>query len=385
MLIADYVYMSSQKTLNQYALKYRPRTWDEVRGQEGTVKEMRKRSTTEVWPTVSLLQGPTGCGKTTVAFLQAAAMQCNHLDADGNPCGECEHCRDIFDENFDRGCTHMLDGASAGKDEVIATMRHATHSKPLYGKKHVFIVEEIDQMSPAAKKSLLKILEKPSPWIHFILLSMTGADGDKVPLSIADRALTYHFKSLKELDIAYAAKAVLEQEGVWATLPPEFKKEGFFTIVNNSGGSMRRALKLLNRAVFAEFFTTEEIEDNFLFLSESSALETLNALVSGDKATYVARVESMRVKRTIIEWLNLTNYLLLRYEENELAPGTDTSASTKLLSKLSSDIRQKVFLEVTNVTHKLRHGFTTPSVGARELIRMFNSIHTKITDIPVRG
>ena len=270
----------------------------------------------------------------------------------------------------------MLDGGSAGKDEVIDLMSKATHTKPLYGKKHVFIVEEIDQMSSAAKKSLLKILEKPSPWIHFILLSMTGADGDKVPASIADRALTYHFKPLVERDMAYAAKHVLEQEGKWHTLPAEFKKEGFFAIINNAGGSMRRALKLMDRAVFAEFFTIAEIEDNFLFLSESSALKTLEALLNGDKAVFVEAVEDMRKKRTINEWVNLTTYFILRHEEDELMGGEyDKTPSTALLNRLDYNTLLRFRSAFSQLADDLRGGFMVPAFGARKLLHVFKALH----------
>ena len=384
--------MSKQitQTSSQLPLKYRPSFWDGVKGQAGIVKGLQARSKKDNWPTVTLLQGPTGVGKTTVAFIQAAAMQCNHLDEEGNPCGECDSCKDIFGHRFTRGGTMLLDSGTSGKDEVVEMMNIASHTKPVISKKHVFIVEEIDLLSPAAKNALHKILENPSRYIHFILLSMTDSNSNgKVPPSIADRAVPYHFKPLVERDIAYVLKDICEKEGKWGAMPPEFKKEGIFLIVNNAGGSLRRALKYLDRVLAEDILTVAELEEAFQFLSETTTLDILRALIEQKDEVFVRALEDLRRKTDLVEWMTLVSYFFLRFEESELMDRDfDTSPAVAYLRKCDPYKRQLVGAEILQLFDSMRGGFVTPTLLARKMLFMYKKIKhasTMAATLPTRS
>ena len=62
--------------VTQYSICYRPRTWEEVYGQETTVRELRNRVLNNNFPKVTLFQGPYGTGKTTLAHIFAACIFC---------------------------------------------------------------------------------------------------------------------------------------------------------------------------------------------------------------------------------------------------------------------------------------------------------------------
>lgn len=386
--------MKEQKTLevSQYALVHRPRTFDEVKGQANIVKEFKQRSTMNKFPSAMLFQGPTGTGKTTLAFLVAAAIQCGHTDEKGNPCGECESCRDIFEEKFSRGCTHMLDGSSSSKDDVIQRIEESVHTVPMHGPKHVFIIEEIDQLSTAAKNAFHKFLEKPSPYVHFILLSMTDANGNKVPQSIMDRCQPYHFKNIVEKDIAYALKGILEKEGLWADLPAEFKKEGLFMLVNNAKGSLRRAIQFLERAMIGEFFTIKDIEDNFKFLSETSTLGVLESILTGKAEKAVKGLEEMRKEGNIVDWVHIVAFFLLRHEQNVVSETAfDESPSSSLFKRIQKntpEVYVKFYTRFMQLVEAIRHGpYMTNTHVNLQVLQMIKELHADKNPekIPVRG
>ncbi len=358
--------------VTQYSLAHRPKVFENVKGQDNIVKEMLQRSKMNKFPSAMLFQGPTGTGKTTLAFLAAAAIQCKHKDEKGNPCGECATCKDIFDEKFSRGCTHMLDGSSSSKDDVIDLIEQTVHTVPLHGPKHVFIIEEIDQLSTAAKNSFHKFLEKPSPYVHFILLSMADSGGSKVPQSIMDRCQPYYFKNITERDVAYTLKHILAEEGLWDELPAEFKKEGIFLIVNNAKGSLRRAIQFLERAMIGEFFTVKEIEDNFKFLSESSSLGTLKMMIEGEGKKLSNELEAMRKENKAVDWVFLVSFFLFRHRQNVMTgEKVDESPSSSLLGKLYSKqpaVYKELEKGIKSISEEVRHGSYMTSTHVSHLL-----------------
>ena len=374
--------------VTQYTLSHVVKSFEDIAGQKHITNELRERSIQDKYPTAMLFQGPTGVGKTTTALVTAASMQCMNKTPQGDPCGECSSCKDIFNKEWIKGSTIMLDGGTASsKDDVIEMINRCAHSRPTIGKKHVIIIEEIDQLSTGAKNALHKILEKPSPYIHFILLSMTELNGNKVPASIKDRCQPYNFKPVSETATAFAMKQMLEKEGIWCDLPQEFIKEGFFLIVNNSGGSLRRAYNNLERCIMAKFFTVDEIEENLGFLSEDTVLRTFEALIKGKADDFIGDLENMRNKRTLIEFFNLTNYFLLKYEENSLVTDPqDNSPSTHLLNKVHPlQIVELVDIYAEIQDYLTKGYYTSPTTLARIYLKGFKKIkHVKKPNVQLR-
>ena len=151
----------------QLSIRLRPRTLDEVYGQSTVVKALKKRIMNQDIPNAMLLKGMTGTGKTTVAQIIAMALNCTDNNTPSrSPCGKCASCRSIMEEKFDRN-TVRLDGGASSKSDVLDFAR-LVEGAPFYDRNKVFIIEETDQLSTAAKNSLLKILEKPMKNVFFI-------------------------------------------------------------------------------------------------------------------------------------------------------------------------------------------------------------------------
>lgn len=262
----------------QYSIKYRPRKWEEVFGQNDIVKSLRKRVIEDNIPKAILLQGQFGIGKSTLAYLFSAAVQA-HLE-DGNPDWNHPSNKSIVNETFDRD-TMLLDGSQlSGKDDMVGFMS-TLKTKPMYDRKRIYIIEEVDQLSNAAILSLLKILENPSSNTHFILLSMEN----KVPAAIKSRCQVYNLKPLKLADTMRAMKHVMEETGDWnrEEIPQQFKTEGLASIASSSKGSLRTAMQNLEACLNAEAYTKEEIESLLNTVDEVSASNILMGLLDKSK------------------------------------------------------------------------------------------------------
>lgn len=248
--------MKEAEKTSQYSILYRPHTWDEVYGQDMVVKALRKRAIDNNFPKATLLVGPYGTGKTTIAEILAACMQATLPD--GNPDWSHASNRVILDETFTRD-TQRLDGSQIGGKGDIVEFTSILKVKPMFDRKRVLIIEEADQLSSAAQNALLKVLEDPGANTHFILLSMNDKGGVSAP--IKSRCQVFSIKSLKTKELMIAMKHVMELAGTWndENIPDEFKLKGLSLIAAASKGSLRVALQNLEACITAGVFSEEAI------------------------------------------------------------------------------------------------------------------------------
>ena len=267
--------------MNQYSIKYRPRTFNDLIGQPALLRDLEKRRKTMNWPRAMLLRGNFGTGKTTAAHIIAMTLQCTQLTATNDPCGECPSCRSIKQERFDRD-TEMLDGGQLGHKDSVIDFTSNSRMRALYDKNRIYIIEEADQLSTAAVNALLKILEAPQDNVYFILLSMVN---NGIPPAIRSRCQTFNFNPINVKDTMQALKYIMEQEGLWQdeNIPVEFRTEGLAAIAVASKGSLREAFQLLERCIVGEHWTQEEIQQAFNVVDETSTFNVLKGLLALSK------------------------------------------------------------------------------------------------------
>lgn len=276
--------LMSQDT--QWSIKYRPQTLDDVFGQPVAVKALKQCTKEHKFPGNILIRGPFGTGKTTLAHIIAATIQCQNPNPDGSPCGHCKSCQDILSENFSRN-TEVLDGSQLGQKDSIVQLSETLSMPALYDNSRVIIIEEADQLSPAAKVAMLKILERPldpnpKKRVYFILLSMIK---NGIPAAIKSRCQTYDLKPVSIKDTMYALKAILEKERLWndASIPQEFKLQGLGLIATMSKGSLREAVQNMELCVRAKLFDPKEITESFGTVNELATYQILNGLLTYSK------------------------------------------------------------------------------------------------------
>jgi len=326
--------------MSQLAIDLRPRKIQDVYGQESVVNEVGKMLKSKDWPTAMLMKGSTGTGKSTVAYIVAAAINCSSPLEDGNPCGVCASCKSIMEERFGRDTIRLNANENGGKSDILDLNAYADVA-PMYDPKKVIIIEEADSLSTAAKSALLKLLENPKKNIHYILLSMVNGG---IPAPIKSRCQTYSFKSFGAKDIMLALKGILEALNLWEgeALPKSFKFEGLASLATSSGGSLREAVQNLQKCLTGEYYTREAILDNLGVMDSGTLNEALTALLDKKPNVFYQQIENLNIP----DFFNLAYSIVtdaLIYKMTNYCKSDFYEESNKVLSK-HPKLRQVVAL-----------------------------------------
>ena len=134
-------------------LRYRPKRFSEVKGQDHVIKAIRTSVRDGKVGHAYMLHGPRGTGKTTTARILAKALNCTNLGSDGEPCCECESCISIEqNRSFD---LYELDAASNNKvDDMRTLLERVNLATP--GRSKVYLLDEVHMLTPGAENALLK-------------------------------------------------------------------------------------------------------------------------------------------------------------------------------------------------------------------------------------
>ncbi len=215
--------------------KWRPRTFDEVVGQQHITETLKRQVASGRLSHAYLFTGTRGTGKTSCAKILSRAVNCQN-PVNGNPCNACPACLGI--ENGSILDVLELDAASNnGVDQVRALRDEAVYT-PAAVRKRVYIVDEVHMLSTPAFNALLKILEEPPEHLLFILAT---TELHKVPATIKSRCQQFAFKRILPGDIAARLSFVAQQENI------SLSQDGAALLARLADGGMRDALSLLDQ------------------------------------------------------------------------------------------------------------------------------------------
>lgn len=217
--------------------KFRPDTFDEVKGQEHIVTTLKNQLMHDRVGHAYLFCGTRGTGKTTVAKLMAKAVNCEHPTENG-PCGECDSCRAIADGSSLN--VIEIDAASNNGVDNIRQIKEAVQYSPAQGKYLVYIIDEVHMLSAGAYNALLKTLEEPPEYVIFILAT---TDEHKLPVTIKSRCQRYDFHRISLETITDRLEEIVAREGGSAT------RDALKFIARSADGSMRDALSILDECI----------------------------------------------------------------------------------------------------------------------------------------
>jgi DNA polymerase III gamma/tau subunit len=245
------------------AINERPFSFDAMCGQKGIISEFKKRSLTRDFPSVMIFAGESGTGKTTLANIIAALIndpnpvnRKTHLDP--NP--ESPESKAILSETYNRNTT-FYDASRMAKEDVLK-LEETAGSSSLFGGSTVLIIDEAQELSKTSKGVVLKLLEKKRSDTYIILCTMNPDAFDK---SIRSRGLLYTFRSPTATDIAMNLFSILDRKKI--EVPDSFIEKGLYLIAENCEGSVRMSVQMLERCLAGEFFTADEIAQEFGLIS----------------------------------------------------------------------------------------------------------------------
>ena len=275
----------------------RPFKWDDIVGQKGIVKEMKKRSKTMEFPEVMLFEGASGTGKSTMAFLIAALLSDKNpiINKDGtkDPNPESPSSKAILDMRFNRDVLYK-DASNMSKEDVLNLQREVANA-PMFDGVKVVIVDEAQNLGFASKGATLTLLEKKRKNTYLILCTM---DIDKLDKAIKSRAAVYSFKSPSSSDIAELLLKYTDENHLNLPLDDsmmEFYQKGIFLLAENCEGSVRMAVQNFERCVQGEFFTEAEIEKEFSIISTNKLNELVLKLAKRNP-TIISDIKSFGAK-----------------------------------------------------------------------------------------
>lgn len=213
--------------------KYRPQTFGDVLGQDGTVQVLRARLSKGAGLDSSyVFAGPAGTGKTTLARILARSLLCPHRSPEGEPCNTCDNCQSILDGSS--SAFRELDAASSGTIEHVRKIVEDLPYAVLGAEKRIVLFDEMHRMSRDSQDVLLKPLEEKK----FIGIFCT-TEPHKVRPTISSRCETHLVRFPTREEIAGRVRGIMGKEGVG------FDEDGILTAIDFCGGHVRDVLNRL--------------------------------------------------------------------------------------------------------------------------------------------
>ena len=265
------------------ARKWRPKTFADLVGQQHVVKALQNALDKGRLHHAYLLTGTRGVGKTTIARILAKSLNCE-TPHEGEPCGQCQSCRDIDAGRF----VDLLEidaASNTGIDNIREVLENAQYA-PTAGKYKVYIIDEVHMLSKSAFNAMLKTLEEPPEHVKFILAT---TDPHKVPITVLSRCLQFVLRNLTPQQVADHLTHVLKTEKI------VYEPAALALLGRAAQGSMRDALSLLDQAIAMGSGSVKEtdVRDMIGAVDKRYLYELLTFLMEQDGTQLMQKAQEM--------------------------------------------------------------------------------------------
>ncbi|RVY19338.1 DNA polymerase III subunit gamma/tau [Helicobacter pylori] len=256
------------------ALKYRPKHFSELVGQESVAKTLSLALDNQRLANAYLFSGLRGSGKTSSSRIFARALMCEE-GPKAVPCDTCIQCQSALNNH------HIdiieMDGASNRGIDDVRNLIEQTRYKPSFGRYKIFIIDEVHMFTTEAFNALLKTLEEPPSHVKFLLAT---TDALKLPATILSRTQHFRFKKIPENSVICHLKTILEKEQV------SYETSALEKLAHSGQGSLRDTITLLEQAInYCDNAITESKVAEMLGAIDRSVLEDFfQSLINQDEA-----------------------------------------------------------------------------------------------------
>lgn len=264
--------------------QYRPKTFDEVLGQDRVVNVLKNQVESNLISHAYLFAGERGCGKTSCAKIFAKAINCQN-PKNGSPCLECESCKEIEEEST-MDIVEM-DAASNRRIDDIRALKETVIYPPNNLKYKVYIIDEAHMITKEAFNALLKIMEEPPSHLVFILAT---TEIEKIPKTILSRVQKFEFNKIDDKEINQQINIILKD------LNLEMDDEAKKLIIAKAKGAMRDALSILDTVLSLNksYYSIKDVESILGLVDEDELKDLARSIVNYDQKTSLEKVFSLR-------------------------------------------------------------------------------------------
>lgn len=257
------------------ARKYRPKTFDDIVGQEHIVTTLKNAIRSDHIAHAYLFAGPRGVGKTSMARILSKALNC-HSGITVSPCNECDICKCI--SNGSDIDVLEIDGASNRGIDSIRDLRQNVKYAPSRSRFRIYIVDEVHMLTKEAFNALLKTLEEPPSHVKFIFAT---TDADKLPETVQSRCQRFDFRNVTTADIVKRLVKICKDEGI------AVEQSALEAIATYARGGLRDSQSILDQliAYSTDKITLKDVYTILGTVDEGKILQLVSCLISKDTHT----------------------------------------------------------------------------------------------------
>jgi len=289
------------------ALKYRPRRFEELIGQESISQTLSLALDSKRLSHAYLFSGLRGSGKTSTARIFAKSLICENGPT-SSPCDVCSHCV-MANEGRHIDIIEM-DAASSRKIDDIRDLIEHTKYRPASANVKIFIIDEVHMLTKEAHNALLKTLEEPPEYVKFILAT---TDPLKLPPTILSRTQHFRFKRISHPNIVHHLSHILHLENI------EYQAEALDILARSGSGSLRDTLTLLDQAIIYSkgFVDVKTVADMLGLLDPDYISRLFDAIFAKDRTTLTAMLQELEAYESEMVIDELIAYLKERLYEGD--------------------------------------------------------------------
>ena len=339
--------------------KYRPKTFDEVSGQDIIIKILKNSIANNKISHAYLFTGPRGTGKTSIAKIFSRTINCEN-PINSAPCEKCNCC--LQKDNID---IIEIDAASNNGVDEIREIKEKVNLVPTLGKYKVYIIDEVHMLTIAAFNALLKTLEEPPKHVIFILAT---TEPHKIPATILSRCQRYDFKKISESKIYEKLKYIIENEKI------SINDQAIKEIARLSDGGLRDAISILDQVIAYsnENITEEDIHNINGTLTQYQLKDFVDAMYTKNLKFMLDSIEKYDEQGKNL--VKLTEEIILFFKNILINKNIDIEDNmyTEYKQKITNEQLYDIIKELNNSIYEMKKSDNVKLILELSLIKITN-------------